>query len=173
MNPLCKGGSPEAINCPLGEVAIGARPTGAKLLILIYGIEITQMSSMSSVQIQALVRNMDESMRKHKRLKTGNPSEWRRKLMEENKKLYDEFPGIFDMHMDGQLDETFFYMLQMRHKIEKGEVTEDQASIAVGQKLFNRYVAPVVENQPAPPTLSYEQYYKQYASETANQNGNI
>jgi len=129
-----------------------------------YSIEIRQMSSLNSIQIQALVRNMDESMRRHKRLKTTDISEWRRKLAEENKKLNDEFPSIFDMHMDGKLDETFFYMLQMRHKIEKGELTEDQASVAVGQKLFNRYVAPVVENQPAPPTLSYEQYYKKYAS---------
>jgi hypothetical protein len=137
-----------------------------------YGVEITQMS-LNSIQIQALVRNMDESMRKHKRLKTTNPPEWRRKLTEENQKLYDEFPSIFDMHMDGKLDETFFYMLQMKHKMEKGEITEDQASVAVGQKLFNRYVAPVVANQPAPPTLSYEQYYKQYASNTPNQDSNL
>jgi hypothetical protein len=116
---------------------------------------------------------MDESMRRHKVLKTTNPSEWRRKLTEENKRLYDELPGIFDMHMDGKLDETFFYMLQMKHKIEKGEVTEDQASIAVGQKLFNRYVAPIVANQPASPAVSYEQYYKQYAGNTSNQDGNV
>ena len=119
---------------------------------------------MNSIQIQALVRNMDESMRRHKKLKESNPVEWRRKLEEENKQLFDEFPGVFDMHMDGKLDETFFYMLKMKHKIEKGELTEDQASLAVGQKLFNRYVDPVVKNQPPPPTLSYEQYYKQYAS---------
>ena len=122
------------------------------------------MSTMNSIQIQALVRNMDESMRRHKKLKESNLSEWRRKLEEENKQLFDEFPGVFDMHMDGKLDETFFYMLKMKHKIEKGELTEDQASLAVGQKLFNRYVDPVVKNQPPPPTLSYEQYYKQYAS---------
>jgi hypothetical protein len=107
---------------------------------------------------------MDESMRRHKKLKESNLSEWRRKLEQENKQLFDEFPGVFDMHMDGKLDETFFYMLKMKHKIEKGELTEDQASLAVGQKLFNRYVDPVVKNQPPPPTLSYEQYYKQYAS---------
>ena len=122
------------------------------------------MSTMNSIQIQALVRNMDESMRRHKKLKESNLSEWRRKLEQENKQLFDEFPGVFDMHMDGKLDETFFYMLKMKHKIEKGELTEDQASLAVGQKLFNRYVDPVVKNQPPPPTLSYEQYYKQYAS---------
>ena len=44
--------------------------------------------------------------------------------------------------------------------MEKGETNEDEASVRVGQKLFNRYVDPVIKNQPAPPTLSYEEYYK-------------
>jgi uncharacterized short protein YbdD (DUF466 family) len=63
--------------------------------------------------------------------------------------------------MNGKLDQTFFEMLQLKRKMEKGEMTEDEASIIVGQKLFNKYVDPVIKNQPAPPTLSYEAYYKQ------------
>jgi len=47
--------------------------------------------------------------------------------------------------------------------MEKGELTEDEASVIIGQKLFNKYVDPVIKNQPAPPTLSYESYYKQNA----------
>ena len=131
------------------------------------------MSSLKTVEIQALVRNMDESMRRHKRIKTSNPTKWKENIMNENPRLVEEFPSIFDMHLEGKLDETFFFMLQMRQKIEKGEMTEDQASLAVGQKLFNRYVAPVVANQPVPPTLSYEQYYKQYAGTTANKDSDI
>ena len=121
------------------------------------------MSTLTSVQIQALVRNLDESMRRHKKLKS-NPSAWKQKLMEENTLLVDQFPTIFDMHLEGKLDETFFYMLQMKRKMEKGELTEDQASLAVGQKLFNRYVAPVVENKPVPSNLSYSEYYKQFSN---------
>ena len=119
------------------------------------------MSTLSSVQIQALVRQLDQSMRKHRNIK--NTPQWKQKLMEENPVLVEQFPTIFDMHLEGKLDETFFYMLQMKRKIEKGEMTEDQASVAVGQKLFNKYVAPVVQNQPAPPTLSYAEYYKQFS----------
>jgi hypothetical protein len=122
------------------------------------------MSSLTSVQIQALVRDLDQSMRRHKKLKESDPQVWKQKLMEENQTLVDQFPTIFDMHLEGKLDETFFYMLQMKRKMEKGELTEDQASVAVGQKLFNRYVAPVVQNQPAPPTLSYAEFYKQFSS---------
>jgi len=122
------------------------------------------MSSLTSVQIQALVRDLDQSMRRHKKLKESDPQVWKQKLMEENQTLVDQFPTIFDMHLEGKLDETFFYMLQMKRKMEKGELTEDQASVAVGQKLFNRYVAPVVQNQPAPPTLSYAEFYKQFSN---------
>jgi hypothetical protein len=123
------------------------------------------MSTLTSIEIQALVRELDQSMRKHKKLKETNPQLWKEKLMEENPKLVEQFPTVFDMHLEGKLDETFFYMLQMRRKIEKGELTEDQASVAVGQKLFNRYVAPVVQNQPAPPSLSYKEYYKQFSNQ--------
>ncbi len=118
---------------------------------------------MSAVEIQALVRNMDESLRRHKGLKKTNKVIWRQKIEEENQKLYHDFPTVYEMHLEGKLDETFFYMLQMRRKIEKGELTEDEASKIVGQKLFDRFVGPVVGNTPPPqPTLSYADYYKKF-----------
>jgi hypothetical protein len=119
------------------------------------------MTTLSAIQIQAMVRDMDESFRKYRNLKESNPTLWAEKMKTDNKKLFDEFPTVFNMHMNGKLDQTFFDMLQLKRKIEKGEMTEDEASIVVGQKLFNRYVDPVINNQPAPPTLSYEDYYKQ------------
>jgi len=121
---------------------------------------------MSAVQIQALVRNMDESLRRHKGLKKTNKVIWRQKIEEENQKLFNDYPTVYEMHLEGKLDETFFYMLQMRRKIEKGELTEDEASKIVGQKLFDRFVGPVVGNTPPPqPMLSYADYYKQFSEE--------
>jgi len=128
-----------------------------------YNAEIRQMSGLTSVQIQALVRDMDSSMRRHKGLKNINPTAYREKISDENQKLYNEFPTIFEMHMDGKLDETFFEMLKLRQKIEKGEMTDDEASRLVGQKLFDRYVAPIVNNTPPPEKpLSYAEYYNQF-----------
>jgi hypothetical protein len=121
------------------------------------------MTTLSAIQIQAMVRDMDESFRKYRNLKESNPALWAEKIKNDNKKLYDEFPTVFNMHMNGKLDQTFFDMLQLKRKMEKGELTEDQASVIIGQKLFNKYVDPVIKNQPAPPTLSYESYYKQNA----------
>lgn len=123
------------------------------------------MSGRSSLQIQALVRDMDTSIRKYKSLKTSNAAEYRKKLVEENQILHDEFPSIFEMHYEGKLDGTFFEMLKLRQKVEKKELTDDEASKIIGQKLFDRYVAPVVSNLPtpaSPPPMSYADYYKQF-----------
>jgi hypothetical protein len=108
---------------------------------------------------------MDTSMRRHKGLKRTNNVKYREKIVEENKHLHDVFPTIFEMHYQGKMDDTFFEMLRLRRKIELGDMTEDEASKVVGQKLFDRYVAPVVgetPSAPAKPTMSYDDYYKQF-----------
>ena len=123
------------------------------------------MSGLTSLQIQALVRDMDASMRRHKATKRVAPNLFRERVAEENKFLYEAFPTIFEMHIEGKLDQTFFDMLKLRRKIEQGELTEDEASKLVGQKLFDRYVAPVVGQAPQTPVekpMSYEDYYKQF-----------
>jgi len=115
------------------------------------------------MQIQALVREMDTSIRRHRKLKNSDPQKFYETVMEENKTLYDEFPSIFDKHIDGKLDATFFEMLKLRHKMDMGELTEHDASVIIGQKLFDRFVAPVVGNAPTPEKpLSYSEYYKQF-----------
>ena len=109
-------------------------------------------------------------MRRHKGLKTTNPPEYRSKVSADNQVLYNQFPTIFEMHIDGKLDQTFFEMLKMRRKIETGEMTDDEASRIIGQKLFDKYVDPVVKKldgatgsaAPAPPVGSYADYYKQF-----------
>lgn len=120
------------------------------------------MSSLTSIQIQALVRGMDESMRRHKGLKRTNQHEYRKKVVAENQRLYEEFPSIFEMHFEGKLDEKFFNMLKLRRQVEKGEISEDDASKIVGQMLFDQYVAPVVNNTPVPSQMTYEEYYRQF-----------
>jgi len=45
------------------------------------------MSTLNAIQIQSLVRNMDESLRKYKKLKQTNNALWLKKLEEENKYL--------------------------------------------------------------------------------------
>jgi len=114
----------------------------------------------TATQIQAMVRNMDASKEKFRRLQREDPEQYLESLKGENNTLFENYPAVFALHADDKLDETFFYMLQEKRKMEKGQTTEDEASVRVGQKLFNRWVAPIVNGTAAPESLSYSQYYK-------------
>jgi len=118
---------------------------------------------LSATQIQALVRKMDQSKKTHKRLKTqGKMAEYEQALKSENEMLYFNYPSLFQLHMEDRLDATFFEMLTLKRKIEKGEMTAEQASAIVGQQLFNRFIPHVISNTAPPaPRMSYEDYYKE------------
>jgi 23S rRNA maturation-related 3'-5' exoribonuclease YhaM len=59
-------------------------------------------------------------------------------LKAENSKLESDFPSVFYKHADDELDATFFEMLQLKRRIERGELTNEQASTLMGQQLFGR-----------------------------------
>jgi hypothetical protein len=119
-------------------------------------------TQLTATQIQALVRQMDASKAKYK----GLPKlEYEQSVKAENESLYFNYPSLYQMHLEDRLDQTFFEMLNLKRKIEKGEMTTEQASSIVGQQLFNRFVPHVISNSP-PPTarMSYEDYYRQSRS---------
>jgi hypothetical protein len=116
---------------------------------------------LSATQIQALVRNMDASKQKWARIK-HNKKEYEEQIQKENEGLYFNYPSLFQMHVEDRLDGTFFEMLALKRRIEKGEITPEQATQIVGQKLHQRYIpehSPPAETQA--PTLTYEEYYRQ------------
>jgi len=113
-----------------------------------------------ATEIQSLVRDMDDSKKKHKALKTTDKAKYLEKLTEENQTLHFNYPSIFELHVDDKLDATFFYMLNQKRRIERGEITEDQATKEVGKKLADRWVAPVLSNTAVQKEESYEEYYK-------------
>ena len=117
---------------------------------------------LTATQVQALVRKMDVSKKKWKQLKrAGKISEYEEKVKQENEQLYFNYPSLFQMHVEDRLDETFFEMLNLKRKMERGEITAEQASAVVGQQLFNRFVPHAVSNAPAPaPRMSYEEFYR-------------
>jgi hypothetical protein len=113
-----------------------------------------------ATEIQSLVRDMDDSKKKHKALKTTDKTKYLEKLTEENQTLHFNYPSIFELHVDDKLDATFFYMLNQKRRIERGEITEDQATKEVGKKLADRWVTPVLSNTAVQKEESYEEYYK-------------
>lgn len=122
---------------------------------------------LTATQIQALVKKMDISKKTWNRLKRqGKKEEYEAKLKEENEVLYFNYPSLFSMHAEDRLDATFFEMLQLKRKIERGEMSAEQASTIVGQQLYNRFIPHVISNQPAPaPQMSYADYCRQMGQE--------
>jgi len=113
---------------------------------------------LSATQVQALVRNMDASKRKWAHLKAEKVL-YEEKLQQENEVLYFNYPSLFQMHAEDRLDSTFFEMLALKRKIERGEITPEQATQIVGTKLSQRFVPSLAT--PQAPTMSYEDYYRQ------------
>lgn len=118
---------------------------------------------LTATQVQALVKAMDSSKQKWKRLRQqGKKDEYEAKLKEDNQELYFNYPSLFQLHVEDKLDSTFFEMLQLKRKIEKGELTSEQASKIIGERLYQRFVPHVVNNTPPPaPSMSYEEYCRQ------------
>ena len=120
---------------------------------------------LTATEIQALVRKMDDSKHKWRRLRRNKP-EYETKLKEENQVLYFNYPSLFQLHAEDRLDATFFEMLHLKRKIERGEITAEQASQLVGQTLYNKFIPHVISNAPAPaPSMSYEEYYRQFSNQ--------
>lgn len=122
-------------------------------------------TDLKATEIQALVRNMDHSKKKWRHLRR---EEFMTKVQEENTVLYYNYPSLWQMHAEDRLDATFFEMLSMKRKIEKGEVSAEAAAAVIGKKLYDKFIPQVTENAPPPaPTMSYEEYYKQFGSSEA------
>lgn len=116
----------------------------------------------TATQIQALTRAMDTSKTKWKRLRQqGKMAEYRAAIKKENEILFFNYPSLFELHLNDRLDGTFFEMLQMKRKVEKGEMTMKEATETVGKNLYNRFVPHVISNtEPPAPTMRYEDFYK-------------
>jgi aryl-alcohol dehydrogenase-like predicted oxidoreductase len=114
---------------------------------------------LTATQIQALVRNMDHSKKKWRHLRR---EEFMEKLKNENENLYFNYPSLWQMHAEDRLDATFFEMLALKRKIEKGETTEQEASIVMGQRLFQKFAPATVNSNAAAPSMSYADYYKKF-----------
>ena len=115
---------------------------------------------LTETQIQALLRTMDKSKERWASLKS-NKQAYEAKLQQDNRVLYFNYPSLFQMHAEDRVDSTLFEMLALKRKIERGEITPEQASAVIGQKLYQKFL-PAEGAPPPAPTMSYEDYYRQH-----------
>ena len=82
-----------------------------------------------------------------KLLKKNNNEEYIKKMKERFSEFSEDCPGIFDKVLDNSInDPQFEHMLKLLIKMEGGELSEHEASVAVGESLVNKYVKPVLPN---------------------------
>lgn len=63
----------------------------------------------------------------------------------------EKYPNLFQMSCEPDFNvERLTYMLRMRDAVEQQKVTQHQASVSVGENLFQEYVKPLVDAVPPP-----------------------
>lgn len=67
----------------------------------------------------------------------------------ETKYLYQKVRSLTKIIASGQFDPVKFeFMMRMGQMVERGRMREFDASVAIGQKFANEYVAPTVQDTP-------------------------
>ena len=99
------------------------------------------MDGLSSSEIMRIVREIQLS----------HLSEEQRKgfYSKRYKKFSERYQILFDMACRPELDiKKLEYMLSMRENVLRGNMSVDNASKHVGQKMFDEYVKPIVGDTP-------------------------
>jgi len=86
--------------------------------------------------ILSIARTISES-------KVGNKAKYFSKIYAQ---FHSEYPFLFEMCCSDRFElDNLMYMMNMMRKINQGKETEETASVEVGQHMFDRYVAPLVD----------------------------
>lgn len=75
----------------------------------------------------------------------GSPKEKEAFFRKRHPEFAESYPALFEMACRPGFDmNRFIYMMEMREKVMQRERTVEDASMEVGQALFNEYVKPVL-----------------------------
>lgn len=90
-----------------------------------------------------LIRKFCE-LDKYKKLKEENNKEYEDTLMGIFKSFNDKYPAIFRAVIRGHDLDILYMMIEMKKKINNGEVEQKKAELYMGEKLAERFLYPVV-----------------------------
>ena len=70
----------------------------------------------------------------------------------EFKNFHDKYPQILEYILDGLIDteegkQQMLFMLSLQNKMSKGEISHDNASKVIGERLAKEYVYPLVNDK--------------------------
>lgn len=89
------------------------------------------------------------SMQDVRRFRKTNKDGFRKRMETRYEQLYKMSPTLFDLVLSDDCDmDKLKWMLNMQEQIKLGKLDNNDASKIVGQKLFDEYVQPIVDNTP-------------------------
>lgn len=79
----------------------------------------------------------------------GNLSEKKRTFRKRYPEFVENYPTLFEMSIQNNFDiNRLKFMLHMRDKVENANISQHNASAAIGEMLFNDYVKDKIKDAP-------------------------
>tara|TARA_B100001758_G_C18156086_1_gene476673 strand:+ start:191 stop:511 length:321 start_codon:yes stop_codon:yes gene_type:complete len=98
--------------------------------------------------IKKNIDKIKELMIKHKDMLKNKEKEFDKLVDKECEQFAENYPTIYEKIKNNSLnDEQFNFMLDMLLKVNNNNITQHNASIAVGERLVNQYVKPSLEKK--------------------------
>ena len=98
-----------------------------------------------------VVKEISADMEKEDSLWKTNKEKFITDTKVEHKDILDRYPAIFDVLFSGKFDDTEMkrleYMINMAARVEKKDIGEHDASVAVGQRLVDDIVKPQLDEK--------------------------
>ena len=80
----------------------------------------------------------------------GTSKEKQRMFRKSFPEFVEKYPNLFQMSCEPDFNiDRLAYMLRMRDAVDEQKVTQHQASVSVGENLFQEYVKPLIDAAPA------------------------
>jgi len=102
------------------------------------------MSKLNSNDVERIVSDMIKTKQYYRNKTVG---QFEADMKERYPEFAESHQEIFKSVLSGSLDMNMFkYMISMLKQMERGNITERNASIEVGQVLVDKYVKPLVDD---------------------------
>ena len=102
--------------------------------------------NLSESQIREVLNDVRKERKIQKKLIKKDYNEFFKQMKTKHSKFANELPGLFEKSVKGELNMRMMnIMLSMMSKIQSNQITEQTASVQIGQILADKYVNPVIE----------------------------
>ena len=104
--------------------------------------------SSNPIEIKENINKIKKLMIKHKDILKTNETKFDELVNKECDDFAEKYPTIYmKIKNDSLNDEQFGFMLDMLSRVKNNDMTQHNASVAVGERLVNEFVMPALEKK--------------------------